>query len=215
MPVPPDALERIGALLLDTVEDRQPTTLVHVIHDDDGEGFTLGTKHIHEAPHEWLFGFTAPAGWWALGALCSGRAFGPDQPDRRAKVAIIVDREGNLGGGAIVDGGPLLDEPPGEGLVVDSLRRALGLPTAPPPATLDELGGIPGVESWEDMRRLVASGQERFTTTPGWLAGWTDDGMFARWIAGFYGDPYTRLHGTPRPNRAERRAGQRRHRRAS
>lgn len=214
MPVPPDALERIGALLLDTVEDRQPTTLVHVVHDDDGEGFTLGTKRIHEPPHEWLFGFVAPPEWWALGALCSGRAFGPDQPDRRARVAILVDRDGNLAGGAIVDGGPTLDGAPGEGLVVDSLRRALGVPTAPPPTSLDELGGIPGVESWEHLRRMVASGQERFATTPRWLAEWMDDGMFARWVGGFYGDPYTRMHGRPRPSWAERRAEQRRHRRA-
>jgi hypothetical protein len=108
----------------------------------------LDLQGLH--PAEALLGFVAPDPWWAMGTYCSGRALGVDPAcgyvarrgrrprGRPVRLVSLVARSG-AGAGALRRaggrGGPEpLDEPP-TGLVGDCLRRALGVPTPPPPAT--------------------------------------------------------------------------------
>jgi len=131
-------------------------------------------------PLDVLLGFTAPAHWPALGVSCAGRgrvlAGGgpPTGPAARpvaepVRVTVLLDRAGAAAG--VVRRGdrttPLADPP--QGTVADACRRALGLPTAPPPPStlglwtlvwLDRLveraatgpGTAPG--SWPEVARL-------------------------------------------------------------
>jgi hypothetical protein len=125
----------------------------------------VGRLLLDDAAHplDLLLGFTAPASWAAIGLRCQGHAYdlsqgarsSPDErppcPDPAAAasdelvepipvvVTVLLDRAGR-GAGALRRGGSVtrLDGPP-EGVVGDACRRALGLPTRPPPPSTADL----------------------------------------------------------------------------
>jgi hypothetical protein len=116
------------------------------------------------------------------------------------RVVTVVDRSGAERATVGMEDGTVLDDP-GEGVVLDALRRALGLPTPPPPlplaAFLDdlwlrELASSPRRLSWTEAAALRPApvGTWSVLRACGWpgvdvdLAAWMDDGMFARWVAG-------------------------------
>jgi hypothetical protein len=133
-------------------------------------------------PLDLLMGFVAPEHWWALGVSSRGLQHSMDDDGRvvrsadspRVRITVLVDRSG--GGAGLLRRGDELTALPGrpEGTVADACRRALGLGTAPPPATtvglwtrcwLDRMvdvlaesggavGGGPGPPTWRDLTRL-------------------------------------------------------------
>ena len=115
-------------------------------------------------PLDLLLGFRAPPTWAAIGLRCQGHAYDlvderspaadpppaappapdPPTPDQRVVpvpvvVTVLLDRTGH-GAGALRRGEVVtrLDGPP-EGVVGDACRRALGLPTRPPPPSTTDL----------------------------------------------------------------------------
>jgi hypothetical protein len=94
-------------------------------------------------PLQHLLGFVAPDRWSALGVSTTGLAHAIDDEGRvmrrpdspRVRITVLLDRTG--GGTGLLRRGDELTPLPGtpEGMVADACRRALGLPTAPPPAT--------------------------------------------------------------------------------
>ena len=198
-------------------------------------------------PLDLLLGFVAPHHWRAVGVSCTGTAHrlegsasGPDA----VMVTALVDRSGDVAsvirqaGEVTVMTGPL------EGTVADACRRAVGVPTAPPPpSTLElwtltwldrvvELAGQGAVgastSSWGSIARLhaaagppdddplasldpagLATAAAAFARAWPWarlradpsvldvpgsppiarLAGWMDDGMWARWLLGLLPAP--------------------------
>ena len=93
-------------------------------------------------PLELLLGFRAPLHWRALGVSCPGRSHALDDDGGRARLAgegdpvtvtLLVDRRG--ASASVVRSGPTVTPMPGrtDGAVADACRRALDLPTAPPP----------------------------------------------------------------------------------
>jgi hypothetical protein len=93
-------------------------------------------------PLELLLGFRAPLHWRALGVSCRGRSHPLDEHGERARddqagapvtVTMLVDRRGAAA--SVVRTGPTVTPMPGrtDGAVADACRRALDLPTAPPP----------------------------------------------------------------------------------
>ena len=124
-----------------------------------------------------LGGFVAPASWAAFGVVAPGLAHdlgAPDEPPVPVVACALVDRDGRV----VSEVRDVLGEPcaggASQGRVVDVCRRALGLPTDPPPfgtavwhalqwvdrvltAVLDaDLGDVP---SWDALDALdLASG---------------------------------------------------------
>lgn len=100
-------------------------------------------------PLDHLLGFTAPPSWQAIGLRCRGRGIDLDEPPdgappdvrpgaaeaRPVTVTILIDRSGR--GDGLMRAGSDVRHLAGlpEGAVGDACRRALGLPTAPPPAS--------------------------------------------------------------------------------
>jgi hypothetical protein len=94
-------------------------------------------------PLELLLRFIAPAAWWAIGVCASGWAHelddhgrqqrGPASESPTVEVTVLVARTGAAAG--LLRQGDQVTELPGhpEGVVADACRRALGLPTGPPP----------------------------------------------------------------------------------
>jgi hypothetical protein len=93
-------------------------------------------------PLEVLMGFRAPLHWRLLGVSCTGRArhlraggeLQRPRPEGDAvTVTLLVDRDGDAA--CVVRNGDEVTPMPGrpEGTVADACRRALALPTAPPP----------------------------------------------------------------------------------
>lgn len=89
-------------------------------------------------PLELLAGFVAPPHWQAVGVSCAGRAHQLDTEPDAVTITILIDRSGAAAG--VLRRADEVTELPGrpEGVVADACRRALALPTGPPPAsTLD------------------------------------------------------------------------------
>ena len=190
-------------------------------------------------PLDLLLGFVAPPHWRAVGVSCVGvsRRLDGGGPDLPVTVTVLVERSGAVAAvmrqaGAVT----VMSEPP-EGVVADACRRALGLPTAPPPPStaglwalvwldrvVDAAGCAPlgsGVRSWAAVAGLhpaagplgdrpaavadptaLAAAASRLARAWPWsrlrtdpsavglpgpapaarLAGWMDDGMWARWL---------------------------------
>jgi hypothetical protein len=95
-------------------------------------------------PLELLLGFRAPLHWRALGVSCPGRSHPLDEYGARSRpdaegapvtVTLLVDRRGAAA--SVVRSGPAVTPMPGrtDGVVADACRRALGVPTAPPPSS--------------------------------------------------------------------------------
>jgi len=145
-------LERLVADIDQAFDSTEVGTLLRVTGDP------VQIAHLPldgDHPLDMLLGFTAPLAWLAIGVHCRGRAYplGPDPLDlgppsddgaeqgapTPVVVTALVDRAGR--GAAIVRQGSTrtrLAGPP-EGLVGDACRRALDLPTAPPPPSTAEL----------------------------------------------------------------------------
>jgi hypothetical protein len=197
-------------------------------------------------PLELLMGFRAPLHWRLLGVSCTGlarhlrRGGGPQAPlpeGDAVTVTLLVDRDGDAA--CVVRRGDEVTPMPGrpEGTVADACRRALALPTAPPPrstlalwtlAWLDRLvevasradaafrlatwaqvaelhpavgpltGAVTGVSGPAALAASAQALAEAWTwarlrddpavvEVPGrppspQVAGWMDDGMWARWL---------------------------------
>jgi len=112
-------------------------------------------------PLDLLLGFRAPPHWQALGVSCSGRAHRLDDEGRRrsphaegdeVRVTVLVDRAGAAV--SLMRRGDEVTPLPGrpDGAVADACRRALALPTAPPPASTSGLW----TASWLDRVVEVA-----------------------------------------------------------
>ena len=236
--------------------------------DPDGE-LELGLLTLEDGAHPlgFLAGFEAPPSWWALGVVCRGQARHADEPGHPpvpVRVTQLVSRQGTWASswgpaddldlpGAVADGctdGDAGDAPTGR--VDDALRRALGLPTPPPPASttplwaaqwldalvVDAVGPAPGRRTrrrrplaallaahpavtafdldpqqltvtslvaagerlagwrrWSNLRRSCAEGRWHDPEVPADVAGWLDDGAYARWVLGAYPD-LAQLRGT-------------------
>jgi hypothetical protein len=127
--------------------------------DGDEPAFAFGFRTLDEGQHplDVLVGFRAPAAWVGLGVICFGWASPVADDDldaarhtitgrrpsqhperRRVRVTTLVDRDGEERATATLEDGTVVDEP-GTGTVTDALRRALGVPTAPPPVGTAEL----------------------------------------------------------------------------
>jgi hypothetical protein len=261
--------------LVDEIDRRHDSTLHATVLRVTERPLQVGRLLLGDGSHplDLLLGLTAPPGWAGIGLRCQGHAYdlavdprassdqpppdlrapsGPPAPDERVEpiavvVTVLLDRTGH-GAGLLRRGAATtrLDGPP-EGVVGDACRRALGLPTGPPPPSTTDLwlriwldrlveavvfaddGGrftswaavaalhpaAPGQATsprantrstrqpplvddpylladatlqmaalwpWSRLRldpELVDTAQPPL---PGHLAGWMDDGMFARWV---------------------------------
>lgn len=172
-------------------------------------------------PLEVLMGFVAPRHWRALGVSCPGRALSLDpegrpqrgpagRPPAPITVTVLFDRGGGAAG-VMRRGGEvtsLTGQP--EGVVADACRRALGLPTAPPPPStlglwtltwLDRLVEVAGqadaasrLRTWPAVAALHAAGMPG--TGPGATASPAELVASARLLAEAW--PWSRLRREPR-----------------
>jgi hypothetical protein len=145
-------LESLATVLLASIplHPGDPPRLVRLSGVDDGghHDAELGILTLDDGAHplEGLVGLVAPDEWCMLGTVCTGTATSLDDGRRFATVsAHLVDREGHWAaayepidpgeheGGACSGPAASAGEPMGR--IDDALRRALGLPTAPPPGT--------------------------------------------------------------------------------
>ena len=130
-------------------------------------------------PLEVLLGFVAPPHWRALGVSCAGRAHSLDaagRPRRDAAgapvapddvtVTVLVDRAGAAAGVMRRDdhATPLPGRP--EGAVADACRRALALPTSPPPPSTLGLWTL----AWLDRVVDLASRADAGSRLESWSA---------------------------------------------
>lgn len=138
-------------------------------------------------PLDLLLGFVAPDDWTAVGVCCSARAYGLDAPGAEAargagtgsdpaagsasqaaqgpapapaavRITMLLDRDG-ASAGLLRRGDEVIPLPGNpEGTVADACRRALGLPTAPPPDSTAWLWTV----VWLDRLVELASGGTRW-----------------------------------------------------
>lgn len=164
----------------DALDD--PAFLLRVSSDDGHPPGELACYPIDAGhPLDLLVGFVAPPRWSALGVSTCGWARRADDRGRvdragqanRVRVTVLLDRSGEAAGLLRV-GGEVV-ELPGvpDGLVADACRRALRLPTPPPPGAtvglwarcwldriVDTAGGV------ARARRLAAGRQPDSTGHP-------------------------------------------------
>jgi hypothetical protein len=147
-PTTPLPLQDLVAGIDAALAGRQGAELLRVTGDPP----EVARRPLDHHPLDLLLGFTAPQDWLALGVHCHGRArrLHPHQPAsvddskpsaRPAGVMLtmLIDRAGR-GAGTLREGEVVTQLPgPPEGVVGDACRRALGLPTAPPPGSTVEL----------------------------------------------------------------------------
>lgn len=140
---------------------------VTVPHDPEPAAPELAWFPLERAhPLDALLGFSAPPEWVAAGIVSGGRARRLDErasSRTAATISVMVDRSGAaatlLRRGDRID--RLADRP--EGSVADALRRALGLPTAAPPASSAPLWAA----WWLDRiveAAAASSGRERLSS---------------------------------------------------
>lgn len=137
----PLPLRHLVDLARAVLDDHPGNALLRVAgRPPDIEARGLADRHH---PLDLLLGFRAPAHWEAIGLHCPGRAYdvpephhtGPPPASSPVAITVLIDRSG--AGVGVVDGGPGLRRLTGlpDGVLGDTLRRTLDLPTAPPPAT--------------------------------------------------------------------------------
>ncbi|HEX6166242.1 MAG TPA: hypothetical protein VFZ77_09730 [Acidimicrobiales bacterium] len=153
MPPSPDPA-RLRALVRAVDADLAPTAGGAILHATDplAPGDTLARFPLDGThPLDLLVGLVAPRHWAALGVSCTGTARAAGRPPERVRVTILLDRSGGAAG--VMRRGAAVGDLPGrpEGVVADACRRALALPTTPPPATTAGLWAL----LWLD--RLVAA----------------------------------------------------------
>lgn len=127
--VPPTReLPRLAAALA-PARPGAPTELVGLL---DGGGL-VALPLTGADPVADVVGFRAPPLWWALGLVAPARV---GARAATVRLAHLVDRDGRSATVVVVAGETRLLRGPGEGRVADVCRRALGLPTPPPPCDL-------------------------------------------------------------------------------
>ena len=125
-------------------------------------------------PLEVLMGFRAPLHWRLLGVSCTGQARHVRRTRRSpgtlpegdaVTVTLLVDRDGDAA--CVVRKGDEVTPMPGrpEGTVADACRRALGLPTAPPPGTTLGLWTLNWLDRVVEVATRADAGS-RLTTWP-------------------------------------------------
>lgn len=166
---PPHPDADVLAALVRVADEALDDDAVLRVHDTAPAAGSLAWTPLEGVhPLDVLLGAVAPPHWRAIGVRARGIAAGPDGTDD-VVVTLLVDRSGAAAstmrrGDAVV---PLPGRP--DGMVADACRRALGLPTAPPPAStvglwtlvwLDRLVAAAGARapgqgwSWADVARL-------------------------------------------------------------
>lgn len=135
----------VDGLLTSLVDGELTPSLLHVAPIEDG--LDLGTRPLDGAhPTGLLLGFTAPEHWHAFGLATAGWAYPSDQRGRRDRdrtrvhVVTLVSRTGEIAHRAHADDPAIqhgLDSETPGGEQIDLLRRALGVPTDPPPCDAD------------------------------------------------------------------------------
>jgi hypothetical protein len=138
-----------------------------------GEPPEAAYRPLDDHPLGPLLGFAAPQDWHAVGIRCRGRARrlqspGIDDPHTGGNptpivLTMLIDRAG-CGAGIMRDGETLtpLQGPP-EGVVADACRRALGLPTAPPPPDTIELWILIWLDRLVDAIAVLGSAEPHVT----------------------------------------------------
>ena len=138
-----ERLEGLVRLIDARTEERgwnEGPCLVNVV-GADAEGADVGFKEIDGHPLDSILGFMAPAEWLALGVCAEGWAASLDAGCRpsqakgrmRMRSTVLVSRQGVVASGMRLAGEEFKLMPDeGYGTILDALKRALGLPTAPP-----------------------------------------------------------------------------------
>jgi len=129
---------RVAALHADAVGWDGPNQLV-AIRDSDGGSVEVALAPVDGALAAGIDGFTAPAGWDVVGVAALGWLRPMDQDGRpgprreRVRTVVLVHRSGPSASVLWREGGdPEAVPGPVEGRIADLLRRAVGLPVAPP-----------------------------------------------------------------------------------
>jgi len=105
------------------------------------DGIDIRSTPLEGHPVDVLTGFTAPPEWFGVGVLTGGwlRHFDAPRDGTRMRMVALVCRDGTELAGIRVAGGELeLMESRAVGVMADTLRRVLELPTDPPEVTIDE-----------------------------------------------------------------------------
>lgn len=144
-PIDVEHLEGLVRLIDAKAEERgwnEGHFLVNIV-GVDAEGVDVGFKDIEGHPLNSLLGFTAPAEWLALGVCAEGWAASldtaqycrPSQAKGRMRIrsTVLVTRDAAVASGMRLAGEEFEVMPDeGYGTILDSLKRAMGVPTAPP-----------------------------------------------------------------------------------
>ena len=147
-----DQLQCEGALRLlvaridaDFQDESDPGNWLIRLDNVDNVGGNLGLKPLDEHPIEALTGFTAPDDWFAVGVASDGWAHSLEPATRvarqRIRMIALVARDGSEAAAMRRYGNDELEFLPGlgEGPMADTLRRVIGLPTAPASVDIAEL----------------------------------------------------------------------------
>jgi hypothetical protein len=165
-PVPGrDALVALATAAHEQLADDPRDALLRM-HETAPVAECLGWKSLEGVhPVDALLGFVAPDDWRAIGVCTTGRALSPGGTEA-VTVTLLVDRAGTAA--SVLQRGGALEVLPGrpDGMVADACRRALGLPTAPPPGSSLVLWTL----TWLD--RVVAEAHDRVPgqPAPSWAA---------------------------------------------
>jgi hypothetical protein len=194
------------------------------------DGIDLHVKRLDGHPAEVLTGFVAPPEWFGVGVLTGGWGHEPGKERYRVRVTSFMCRDGAELAAMRADGSGELRflEGRSDGLVADTLRRVLELPTNPPDVSVEEWFArcwldaiVAGTKrgkraaklGWQEAAELhpalasmgAASDfswervRQRVAAEGSEMAAWMDEGMFAR--STVYGRPSVDLL----LSRAERR----------
>lgn len=136
-----------GVVAKEGFDPRGELVAFSAVADPDKKG-AITFVELEKHPSELLLGFTAWEEWWAVGLLTTGWAAPMEteptnpyaaherpsaHPDAvRMRMLVMVDRDGTTVSKVECTDGRTIDEP-GEGYLLDLLRRTVGVPT--PPAT--------------------------------------------------------------------------------
>jgi hypothetical protein len=161
----PDALVALATAAHEQLADDPRGALLRV-HETAPVAECLGWKSLEGVhPVDALLGFVAPDDWRAIGVCTTGRAHSP-RGTEAVTLTLLVDRAGATA--SVLQRGGALEVLPGrpDGMVADACRRALGLPTAPPPGSSLVLWTL----TWLD--RVVAEAHDRVPgqPAPSWAA---------------------------------------------
>jgi hypothetical protein len=126
-------------------EESDPGNWLIRLDNVDDVGGNLGLKPLDEHPIDALAGFTAPDDWFAVGVASDGWAHSLEPATRvarqRIRMIALVARDGSEVSAMRRYGNDELEflAGRGEGDLADTLRRVLGLATAPPSVHIGEL----------------------------------------------------------------------------